>query len=42
MANLIYSMMTSLDGYTEDERGAFGSRVSRAALERWRQATRHP
>lgn len=42
MANLIYSMMTSLDGYTEDERGAFGSRVSRAAVGRWRQATRHP
>lgn len=24
MANLIYSMFTSLDGYTEDEKGAFG------------------
>src|SRR2546428_12965272 len=24
MANLIYSMFTSLDGYTEDEHGRFG------------------
>ena len=24
MARLIYSMLTSLDGYTEDERGNFG------------------
>ena len=24
MAKLIYSMLTSLDGYTEDERGDFG------------------
>jgi len=24
MARLIYGMITSLDGYTEDERGAFG------------------
>ena len=24
MAKLIYSMITSLDGYTEDERGRFG------------------
>jgi dihydrofolate reductase len=24
MARLIYGMLTSLDGYTEDERGAFG------------------
>jgi dihydrofolate reductase len=24
MAKLIYSMLTSLDGYTEDERGSFG------------------
>ena len=24
MANLIYSMLTSLDGYTEDEHGKFG------------------
>jgi hypothetical protein len=25
MAKLIYSMLTSLDGYTEDEHGRFGS-----------------
>jgi hypothetical protein len=27
MAKLIYSMLTSLDGYTEDEHGRFGSGV---------------